>query len=33
MDELSLEYRAALIGAILFLESEPIDEAGLAMLS
>ncbi len=33
MDELSLEYRAALIGAILFLESEPIDEAGLARLS
>jgi segregation and condensation protein B len=33
MDESSLEYRAALISAILFLESEPIDEAGLARLS
>jgi len=33
MDELSAEYRAALISAILFLESEPIDEAGLARLS
>jgi segregation and condensation protein B len=33
MDDLSTEDRAALISAILFLESEPIDEAGLARLS
>jgi segregation and condensation protein B len=33
MDELSLDYRVALIGTILFLESEPIDEAGLARIA
>ncbi len=33
MDELSPEEKAALISAILFLESEPVDDAALARIS